>query len=134
MHAAARDWPGVLVEEKTHGVAVHYRLAPQREGEVHDLVRAIVAQDAENFEVLPARMAFEVRHRTLTKATAVTSFMPRPPFSGRVPVFVGDDVTDEDGFRAAEAMGGLGLRVQDVFGGQPAQVRRWLETFSGRPH
>ncbi|HEX4181746.1 MAG TPA: trehalose-phosphatase [Caulobacteraceae bacterium] len=130
LRAAARDWPGVMVEEKDTGVAVHYRLAPAREAEVRDLVLAVAAENPAAFEVLPARKAFEIRHRALTKALAVTRFMPQPPFAGRVPVFVGDDVTDEDGFSAAVAMGGLALNVADVFGGQPARVRDWLATFS----
>jgi trehalose 6-phosphate phosphatase len=129
LRAGARDWKGVLVEDKAFSVAVHYRLAPERVDEVRELVRAIAAQDPA-FEVLPARMAFEIRHRSLTKAAAVDRFMPTPPFAGRFPVFVGDDVTDEDGFRAARAMGGLGLNVQDCFGGEPAQVRRWLNAFA----
>jgi trehalose 6-phosphate phosphatase len=79
---------------------------------------------------LPANMAFEIRHRGLTKALAVDIFMAQPPFAGRVPVFVGDDVTDEDGFRAARAMGGLGLHVKQVFGGRPSEVRRWLSSFA----
>jgi trehalose 6-phosphate phosphatase len=132
LRAATQDWTGVLVEEKAHGVAVHYRLAPEREDEVRGLVSAIVAKDPAQFEVLPARMAFEIRHRTLTKAIAVNSFMPLPPFAGRIPVFIGDDVTDEDGFRAARAMGGMGVNVAEAFEGQPAQVRAWLETFASK--
>jgi len=42
-----------------------------------------------------------------------------------VPVYIGDDVTDEDGMRAAQALGGLGLRMQEAFG-SPAAVRAWL--------
>ena len=52
--------------------------------------------------------------------------MDRPPFRGRLPVFIGDDVTDEDGIAAAAAMGGVGLRVQDAFG-DAAGVRAWLQ-------
>ena len=133
LRAAAELWPGVLVEEKTYGVAVHYRQAPGREGEIRDLVEALVAEGAGEFEVLPASMAFEIRHRTLTKAIAVDAFMAGPPFAGRVPVFVGDDVTDEDGFRAARAMGGLGLNVWQSFGGRPFEVRRWLRCFADLP-
>ncbi len=133
LHAATRYWPGVLVEEKTYGVAVHFRQAPSREREIRDLTEALVAQDATGFEVLPASMAFEIRHRALTKAIAVETFMALPPFAGRVPVFIGDDVTDEDGFRAARAMGGLGLNVKQSFGGRPCEVRRWLQCFADLP-
>jgi len=133
LHAATKPWPGVLVEEKTYGVAVHFRQAPGREGEIRDLVEGLVSRDGTEFEVLPASMAFEIRHRALTKAIAVDAFMAGPPFAGRIPVFVGDDVTDEDGFRAARAMGGLGLNVKNSFGGQPSVVRRWLGDFASPP-
>ena len=133
LRAAVRDWPGVLVEEKTYGVVVHFRQAPRREHEIRELAQALVAEDAARFEVLPASMAFEIRHRALTKAIAVDAFMAGPPFTGRVPVFVGDDVTDEDGFRAARAMGGLGLNVKQSFGGRPSEVRRWLRAFADSP-
>jgi trehalose 6-phosphate phosphatase len=130
---ATDDWTGVLVEEKAFSVAVHYRLAPPREGQIRALVDALAAENTADFEVLPASMAFEIRHRGLTKALAVEAFMAQPPFAGRVPVFVGDDVTDEDGFRAARAMGGLGLHVKQVFSGQPSEVRRWLSAFTPSP-
>jgi trehalose 6-phosphate phosphatase len=130
LREATGDWAGVLVEEKGFSVAVHYRLAPPREQEIRAVVDALVAESAAGFEVLPASMAFEIRHRSLTKALAVEIFMAQPPFAGRGPVFVGDDVTDEDGFRAARAMGGLGLHVKQVFGGRPSEVRHWLSAFA----
>jgi trehalose 6-phosphate phosphatase len=56
---------------------------------------------------------------------AVERLMAAAPFAGRVPVYVGDDVTDEAGMAAARAAGGLGLRLQDSFG-SPAALRDWL--------
>ena len=57
--------------------------------------------------------------------------MLEPPFRGRKPVFVGDDLTDHDGLRSAERMGGISVAVGDRIEGQwhlesPAAVRRWL--------
>jgi trehalose 6-phosphate phosphatase len=52
--------------------------------------------------------------------------MAHAPFAGRKPVFIGDDVTDEDGIRAARALGGAGFRVDEAFG-TPAGVRAWLQ-------
>jgi trehalose 6-phosphate phosphatase len=66
-----------------------------------------------------------VRPTGVDKATAVRDLMSRPPFAGRLPIFVGDDVTDEDGMRESRALGGLGLRVPDVFA-DAAEVRRWI--------
>lgn len=127
LRAETKDWTGVFVGEKHACVAVHYRLAPERENDVRALVTRITAEDPA-FEVLPARMAFEIRPRGADKGTAIRRFLETVPFRGRVPVFVGDDVTDEDGFAAAREAGGLGLHVERDFGDETANVRRWLKT------
>ncbi|MBS0279210.1 MAG: trehalose-phosphatase [Proteobacteria bacterium] len=129
LHQAVKQWPGVVVEDKPHCIAVHYRGAPDRKKQIEEIVAGLVARDEEAFEVLPAKKAFEIRHRTLTKAMVVRSLMANPPFRGRVPVFVGDDVTDHDGFRAAKEKGGIALDVGIAFGGRPAAVRAWLARF-----
>jgi trehalose 6-phosphate phosphatase len=128
LREAVARWPGASVEEKTFNIVVHYRQAPSRGEEIHAFIDALVG--GEDFEVLPARMAFEIRHRALNKGTAVNAFMAEKPFASRLPVFVGDDVTDEDGFRAAEALGGIAVDVRTVFAGEPADVRAWLGTFA----
>lgn len=129
LEQAAKQWDGVIVDSKTYSVAMHYRLAPERRHDVQELVHGIAAGDPE-FEVIPARMAFELRHRSLHKGTAVFRFMQEYPFIGRMPVFVGDDVTDEDGFAACRELGGLGLHVDSNFAGQPANVLKWLKEFA----
>ena len=128
LREAAARWPGASIEEKTFTIVVHYRQAPSRRDEIRAFIGSLIA--GEDFEALPARMAFEIRHRALNKGAAVDAFMAEPPFASRVPVFVGDDITDEDGFRAAEALGGIGVDVRVVFAGEPADVRAWLGTFA----
>jgi len=126
LHAATERWPGVLVEPKPHGIAMHYRLVPERGNDVWRLVRALVPQDHPWFRLLPAREAVEIGPRAASKGHAVEQLMARQPFQGRRPIFVGDDFTDEAGMEAARSFGGQGLRVAEVFGGQPAAVRAWL--------
>jgi len=126
LESAAERWPGVLVEEKPHGVTVHYRLAPERGSEVWRTVRALVPPDHPWFRLLPAREAVEVSLRSVSKGHAVERLMAHHPFHGRRPIFIGDDITDEAGMSMARRFGGLGLRVSEVFGGDPAQVRAWL--------
>jgi trehalose 6-phosphate phosphatase len=126
LEAAARHWPGVLVEPKPHGVAVHYRLVPERGNDVWRLVRSLVPQDHPAFRLIPAREAVEIGPRAASKGYAVERLMAQPPFRGRRPIFVGDDFTDEAGMEAARQFGGEGLRVAEVFGGEPAAVRAWL--------
>ncbi len=121
----AEGWPGVLIEEKTHGVAVHYRANPQLGLPVIGLLEQFVERDP-NFEILPALMARELRHRTINKGEALRRLMQTEVFDGRKPIFIGDDVTDEDAIAAAHALGGLGFRVQEAFAGEPARVRAWL--------
>ena len=85
----------------------------------------LVASRAEQFQLLAAHMAWEVRPRGVDKGRAVAALMARPPFAGRRPVFIGDDTTDLDGMAAARRLGGAGLFVPEAFG-SAAGVRDWL--------
>lgn len=118
---------GVILELKPHGVTLHYRLAPEREDDVWRIVRSLVSDDHPWFRLIPARMAVEIGVKATTKGRAVETLMARPPFAGRVPLFVGDDFADEAGMAAARRLGGQGLRVGEIFGGEPAAVRAWLQ-------
>lgn len=120
----ARAHPGVIIEHKAAGLVLHYRLAPAAGALLRDSLERLVA-GAADFEVLPAAAAWEVRPRGIDKGLAVRTLMQAPAFRDRLPVFIGDDVTDEDGIAAAIAMGGVGLRVADAFG-DAAGVRAWL--------
>ena len=117
--------PGVLLERKARGFALHYRAVPAAGADLREGLEHLLA-GSEEFELLQAHMLWEVRPRGADKGRAVVAVMDRSPFRGRLPVFVGDDVTDEDGIAAAAAMGGVGLRVQDAFG-DAAGVRSWLQ-------
>ncbi len=123
--AAVAAHPGTQLEPKRNGFVLHYRGAPDAGPSLHAVLATLVAEQPQNFHLSPAKMAWELRPAGLDKGTAVRALMARPPFAGRIPVFVGDDVTDEDGMREARATGGLGLRVPDVFG-DAAGVRAWL--------
>jgi trehalose 6-phosphate phosphatase len=122
-----RAHPGVLVEMKPHNLVAHFRNAPASETQVRRVAEELVGRGPDGFALLEAKMAIEIRPRAATKARPVHRLMETAPFAGRCPVFVGDDVTDEDGFAAARAHGGLALDVATYFGGQPRDVRDWLK-------
>lgn len=127
----ALQWPGALIEEKANGIAVHFRANPALEEMVSSALAEMVAgQDA--FEILPAAMAREIRHRDANKGVALRRLMQGEPFIRRRPLFIGDDVTDLDAIRAAQALGGIGLHVGEDFEGEPARVRAWLGDLAGR--
>jgi trehalose 6-phosphate phosphatase len=98
-----------LVEDKGAAVALHYRGDPSAGPAARELVRALaahlglLAQDGD--------MVAELRAAGPDKGDAVAAFMSEAPFAGFTPVFVGDDFTDENGFRAAIALGGYGVVV-----------------------
>jgi trehalose 6-phosphate phosphatase len=120
----ARCYPGVVLEHKSHGFVLHYRAVPELGSAVRDLIAPLLAGSRE-FVVMPARKAWEIKPLGADKGVAVGRLMERPPFAGRLPIFIGDDVTDEDGIARARAMEGSGLRVPDTFG-NPNGVRAWL--------
>ena len=122
--ALADAFPGALLERKSRGFALHYRLAPDAEPVFQSVLRAFV-ETGTGFQLLPAHKLWEVRPLGADKGVAVKRLMERAPFQGRLPVFIGDDVTDEDGMEVARQMGGAGFRVDATFG-DPAGVRDWL--------
>jgi trehalose 6-phosphate phosphatase len=122
--ALADAFPGALLERKARGFALHYRLA-QGAGPVFHAVLRALAEARPEFQLLPSHMLWEIRPHGTDKGRAVSLLMERPPFHGRLPVFIGDDVTDEDGMDAARRLGGAGLRVDAAFG-DPSGVRGWL--------
>ena len=127
-----REHPGTLLEDKGRTVAVHFRMAPQCEAMFAAAVKGIVGGLGARYHIQGGNMMLEIKPCGFSKAAAIKAFMREPPFSGRRPVFVGDDLTDEDGFKAVEDGGGISFAVGERVNGQfrfadPGMVRRWLE-------
>ncbi|NEX93926.1 trehalose-phosphatase [Caulobacter sp. 17J65-9] len=109
LKAFAENRPGLLVEDKGLGVALHYRGAPEREAEAVAFAERLAAEHG--LTAQHGAKVVEVRSPAADKGEAIARFLTAPPFAGTRPVFVGDDVTDEDGFRRAAELGGLGVLV-----------------------
>ncbi len=105
----AAERPGLLVEEKSFGLTLHYRLAPTLEAEAAEFAHALAAEH--RFELQPGKMMLDMRLAGEGKGGAVRAMLAEPPMAGCLPLFVGDDLTDEDGFEAAAAAGGAGVLV-----------------------
>lgn len=115
----AADRPGVWVERKISSCALHYRRVPECEMQLR--VAARLAVDAySQLRLLEGNRVLEVTARAGNKGAALRRAMAMPAFEGRPPVAVGDDVTDEDAFLAATALGGFGVAV----GARPSQAAR----------
>ena len=98
--------PGVDLEDKGCAFVLHFRAAPERRQACMEAVQGL---ESPALEVLGGASVAELRPRGVHKGAAIAAFMAEPPFAGRTPVFVGDDVTDEDGFRTVNAMGGVSV-------------------------
>ena len=108
-HALAAEAAGLLVEDKPAGVAIHYRAAPELASRVRDFADVQAARNG--LAVQPGNMVVELRAPGATKGDALRAFMSEPDFAAARPLFVGDDLTDEDGFAAAAGLGGAGILV-----------------------
>lgn len=122
---------GLIVEGKPAGIALHYRLAPQHENAVLALMDSLAK--AYGFSLQCGKMVAELRAEGANKGDAVRAFMTEPEFMAASPVFVGDDLTDEHAFAAANALGGAGVLVGPARKtaaayrlGSVAAVARWL--------
>jgi len=111
--AFAAERPGVVLEDKRYALAVHFRQTPERAGEVAALGIEIASGLTPDWELLEGNHVLEIKPASADKGVAIRAFMAEQPFAGRTPVFVGDDVTDEDGFRVVNELGGISIKVSD---------------------
>lgn len=114
------DGQGLIIEDKGLTLAVHFRLNPGQEDRVRESLRRIVADAGAAVSLQPGKCVMEVKPAGRDKGTALAEFMSEPPFRGRRPVFVGDDVTDEYGFRVVNDLGGDSVKV-----GEGETIARW---------
>ena len=135
--AIAEVGPGILIEDKSYSVALHYRLAPQHERLIWERAAHIQASlTASGIELLPGKMLLEVKQSGCSKARAVRELLARQPFAGRRPIFLGDDVTDKGVFALMPEVDGVGISVgeRDRYARfhfeHPADVRLWLGQLS----
>ena len=132
--------PELLVEDKGVAIAVHYRLRPELRAGLEAALAAIVSADA-SLDLQPGKMVFEVRPAGADKGRALARFLETPPFAGRRPLAIGDDLSDEPMFRAAADKGGLAVRIgadqretaAAVCLNDTQSLRSWLSTLAADP-
>ncbi len=114
---------GLLVERKHAAVALHYRLAPQLEALCREALTTLLARQPQ-LELLHGKCVFEIKPAGMNKGMAIDAFLEEAPFAGRVPVFAGDDTTDETGFAVVQRRpGGMAIKV----GTGPSQALHRLD-------
>lgn len=123
---------GAYLEEKPHGVALHSRDRPELEERCALYLEELA--DRHGLAVKRGKKVAELVSPGADKAAAVGRLMALPPFAGATPIFVGDDITDEDGFAACAERGGFGIIVGERVSEQarfaladPAALKKWAE-------
>jgi trehalose 6-phosphate phosphatase len=132
--------PGIILEDKDYSLAIHYRLAPDKGRAVLQAATALLADMSDcPIELLPGKFMIEVKQVGFDKSTGVRELMKFAPFTGRRPILLGDDVTDENMFRVAPEYDGVAISVGARLAGvshhfdEPTTVRRWLTELSRLP-
>ena len=88
-------------------------MAPSLRVAAEELIVQLII-DRNDLHYLAGNMVFEIKPRSVNKGVAITRFLDEPPFAGRMPIFLGDDVTDEDGFRVVNSAGGTSIQIGRV--------------------
>ena len=105
------EWPGALLEDKFHSLAIHWRMAPEAAAALGDLLEETTAALGAGYRLQKGKAVAEILPAHADKGRAIEMILNEPPYRGRTPIFFGDDVTDEDGFRIVNARGGLSVNV-----------------------
>jgi trehalose 6-phosphate phosphatase len=129
--------PGLLLEDKGAGLALHFLKARELEHELRAEVALLAAPLVPRFALLDGHAVIEVKPAAHTKDSAVTAFMEEAPFRSRLPIFIGDDVTDYGGFDAVRRFDGMAVAVgprvkSEWWLAGPPEVREWLRRLAGR--
>lgn len=104
---------GLLFEDKQFSVAIHYRQAPDKEPLIRSFLEKHMPEIEKDFHLQKGKMVYEIKPSGRDKGMAIEEFMQEAPFRSRTPVFIGDDVTDEDGFATVNRMHGHSIKVGD---------------------
>src|SRR5207244_13246052 len=109
--AAVARHPCLVLEGEGLSLALHYRRAPRLAGYAHRLARSLLVENGETFGIQGGKRVVEIKPAGKDKGAAVLEFMQEDPFRGRIPVFVGDDSTDEYGFATVNRLRGHSVKV-----------------------
>jgi trehalose 6-phosphate phosphatase len=131
---AARDWPGVIVEDKGQAFAAHFRLAPGLAAAVEAEMANLADRLGDGVIIQRGKSVIEIRPAGSDKGVALETIMDLPAFRGRTPLAIGDDLTDEAMFSSAQKLGGFSAKVgpgdsvASIRIQSPAAVRAWIKS------
>lgn len=121
LNALAQRHVGIQIEDKGTSVALHYRAAPDLATALREAVQTLLrAPEGTGLRLLNGKQVYEVVSEGVDKAQAIQRLLGTPAFAGRLPLYIGDDVTDEPAIALMPTLGGLGLSVGRALPGASA--------------
>lgn len=120
LQGVAERHPGLIMEDKGQSLALHYRQAPPLASFAHQLMHLLQRELGERYVTQRGKRVIELKPAGVDKGAAIRAFLDEPPFQGRLPIFLGDDVTDEYGFAVVNSLGGHSVKV-----GRGRTTARW---------
>ena len=100
----------IEIENKGSNLTIHFRNSTIDRREINRIIMELVKCDP-SLTFLKGKEVLEVKPLSHNKGTAISYFMKTKPFIKRRPIFIGDDVTGEDGFETVNKKGGWSVRV-----------------------
>lgn len=133
LNAFVAEFPAIGLEDKGMAIALHFRSNPELGNTVLAFLERVLPELAPNYHIQPGKMVYEVKPHGMDKGSAIELLLARAPFTGRLPVFAGDDVTDEHGFAVVNQHDGVSIKVGDgpetiarYHIGSVSELRGWL--------
>lgn len=129
------EFPDLLVEYKGLSIVVHYRNAPYLGEEVDRFLTGLASEFSDAVELQKGKMVGELRLKGASKGEAIRQLMQTALFAECIPVFAGDDITDESGFAVVNALGGISIKIGEGNTealhrlDSPTDLHEWLKLF-----
>ena len=136
LYAALETHPGILIEDKGCSVAIHWRMAPHQADFARETAQTMVEALGPDYRIQSGKAVAEILPASSGKGPVIETFLQAEPYRGRCPIFIGDDVTDENGFKSVNAHDGLSVRVgpgatvAQARVGTPAALRHSLQIWA----
>lgn len=123
LQQACAAYPALLIEDKAYSFALHYRQCPELADVALDIMQQLQA-DYPQLKLGFGKCVIEILPQQAGKGHAIDWILQQPLAAQRRAIFIGDDITDESGFAAVNAQGGVSIKV----GSGPTQARYRLPT------
>lgn len=102
--------PELLIEYKNYSIALHYRKCPQYMPIVENIMKSIQSEYP-SMKIIKGKFVHEILPNEANKGTSIEYILSKLNLSHFIPIFIGDDITDECAFKVINDMNGMSIKV-----------------------